>query len=96
MRAAVYKPKNGEPQVECAVKCLKTDNQGTNERVSVCITDLMLYLRHINILQSEILREADAMAMLDHPYIVRLYGVSKDTWSVVLKCVCVCVFQELL
>lgn len=25
-------------------------------------------------LQSEILREADAMAMLDHPYIVRLYG----------------------
>ena len=25
-------------------------------------------------IQSEILREADAMASLDHPYIVRLYG----------------------
>ncbi|CAI8045899.1 Tyrosine-protein kinase ZAP-70 [Geodia barretti] len=60
VRAAVYKPKNGEPQVECAVKCLKTDNQGTNER-------------------SEILREADAMAMLDHPYIVRLYGIVVTT-----------------
>lgn len=35
VRAAVYKPKNGEPQVECAVKCLKTDNHGTNERVSL-------------------------------------------------------------
>lgn len=40
VRAAVYKPKNGEPQVECAVKCLKTDNQGTNERVSADIAVL--------------------------------------------------------
>lgn len=60
VRAAVYKPKNGEPQVDCAVKCLKTDNQGTNER-------------------SEILREADAMAMLDHANIVRLYGIVVTT-----------------
>ena len=39
VRAAVYTPKNGEPRVECAVKCLKTDNHGTNEKVSVCVCD---------------------------------------------------------
>ena len=36
VRAAVYKPKNGEPQVECAVKYLKT---GTNDKV--CNTEIV-------------------------------------------------------
>ena len=34
----------------------------------------MKYLVCNDYVQSEILREADAMASLDHPYIVRLYG----------------------
>jgi hypothetical protein len=44
VRAAVYKPKNGEPQVECAVKCLKTDNHGTNERVSLLRSLIMIHV----------------------------------------------------
>ena len=42
-------------------------------------------------LQSEILREADAMAMLDHAYIVRLYGACMQySKSLCIVCIICC------
>ncbi|KAL5486969.1 hypothetical protein EMCRGX_G019516 [Ephydatia muelleri] len=56
VRLGVYRPKNGEPEVQCALKYLKQADELPNQK-------------------AEILREADAMAALDHGNIVRLYGI---------------------
>ncbi len=156
VRAGIYRPKSGEPEVKCAIKCLKPTDELPNQKVSpVRGTDVVVTLPPFlsrsfllsrslppslslsipssldpsflsrslppslllsippflsrsllplsippssldpsslpllphslppllpplpplpSIPQSEILREADAMAGLDHPNIVRLYG----------------------
>nr|BAA81723.2 protein tyrosine kinase [Ephydatia fluviatilis] len=56
VRLGVYRPKNGEPEVQCALKYLKQSEELPNQK-------------------AEILREADAMAALDHCNIVRLFGI---------------------
>ena len=33
VRAGVYRPKNGEPEVKCAVKCLKPTDELPNQKV---------------------------------------------------------------
>ena len=42
--------------------------------------------------KTEILREADAMAALEHPHIVRLLGVCVCVYACMYVCVCVCVY----
>jgi len=49
-----YHPQNGSPEIQCALKKLKT-SEGSSQK-------------------SEILQEADAMAALDHPNIIKLIG----------------------
>ena len=34
VRAGIYRPKNGEPEVKCAVKCLKPTDELPNQKVS--------------------------------------------------------------
>jgi len=49
-----YHPQNGSPEIQCALKKLKTTEVPSQK--------------------SEILQEADAMAALDHPNIIKLIG----------------------
>jgi len=49
-----YHPQNGNPEMQCALKKLKTTEVSSQK--------------------SEILQEADAMAALDHPNIIKLIG----------------------